>query len=189
MTSPRPDLLFLAFWISLLLSFEKDIPCLFRGFFPSYSRSWGTRQRRSILALFVANLRLQKGISLQVTDACPEVTEGRKHRVTTPEKPRKIPRTPPEPRRTLGETPQNPWRAPRRALWETPAETSQSLRGLFPRRASRRVVPEACCPFKTLEMKDGWSGTGMTGRPGHRTMDMNGRSTVSYLVRTPRVPF
>ena len=33
------------------------------------------------------------------------------------------------------------------------------------------------------------SGTGMTGRPGHRTMEMNGRSTVSYLVRTPRVPF
>ena len=29
----------------------------------------------------------------------------------------------------------------------------------------------------------------MTGRPGHRTMEMNGRSTVSYLVRTPRVPF
>ena len=29
----------------------------------------------------------------------------------------------------------------------------------------------------------------MTGRPGHRTMEMNGKSTVSYLVRTPRVPF
>ena len=29
----------------------------------------------------------------------------------------------------------------------------------------------------------------MTGRPGHHTMEMNGRSTVSYLVRTPRVPF
>ena len=29
----------------------------------------------------------------------------------------------------------------------------------------------------------------MTGRPGHRTMEMSGRSTVSYLVRTPRVPF
>ena len=29
----------------------------------------------------------------------------------------------------------------------------------------------------------------MTGRPGHHTMDMNGKSTVSYLVRTPRVPF
>ena len=25
--------------------------------------------------------------------------------------------------------------------------------------------------------------------PGHRTMEMNGKSTVSYLVRTPRVPF
>ena len=33
------------------------------------------------------------------------------------------------------------------------------------------------------------SGTGMTGRPGHRTTEMNGKSTVSYLVRTPRVPF
>ena len=31
------------------------------------------------------------------------------------------------------------------------------------------------------------SGMGMTGRPGH--MEMNGRSTVSYLVRTPRMPF
>ena len=29
----------------------------------------------------------------------------------------------------------------------------------------------------------------MTGRPGHHTMEMNGRSTVSYLVRTLRVPF
>ena len=29
----------------------------------------------------------------------------------------------------------------------------------------------------------------MTGRPGDGTMGMNGRSTVSYLVRTPRVPW
>ena len=29
----------------------------------------------------------------------------------------------------------------------------------------------------------------MTGRPGHRTMERNGRSTVSYLMCTPRVPF
>ena len=29
----------------------------------------------------------------------------------------------------------------------------------------------------------------MAGRLGHRTMEMNGRSTVSYLVCTPRVPF
>ena len=28
----------------------------------------------------------------------------------------------------------------------------------------------------------------MTGRPGQRTMEMNGRRTVSYLVRTPRIP-
>ena len=29
----------------------------------------------------------------------------------------------------------------------------------------------------------------MTGRPAHRAMEMNGRSTVSYLVCAPRVPF
>ena len=29
----------------------------------------------------------------------------------------------------------------------------------------------------------------MTGRPGDRTMEMNGKGTVSYLVRTPRKPF
>ena len=34
-----------------------------------------------------------------------------------------------------------------------------------------------------------FSGGDMTGRPGHRTMEMNGKSTVSYLMRTPRVPF
>ena len=28
----------------------------------------------------------------------------------------------------------------------------------------------------------------MTGRPGHRTMEMNGGSSVSYLARTPCVP-
>ena len=28
----------------------------------------------------------------------------------------------------------------------------------------------------------------MTGRPGDRTTEMNGGSTASYLVRTPRVP-
>ena len=34
------------------------------------------------------------------------------------------------------------------------------------------------------------SGTGLTGRPrGTATMEMNGRSAVLYLVRTPRVPF
>ena len=33
------------------------------------------------------------------------------------------------------------------------------------------------------------SGTGMMGRPGHHTMEMNGRSTASYLVRAPRVAF
>ena len=29
----------------------------------------------------------------------------------------------------------------------------------------------------------------MTRRPGDRRIEMNGRSKVSYLVRTPRVPF
>ena len=29
----------------------------------------------------------------------------------------------------------------------------------------------------------------MTGRPGDRTSEMNGGSTLSYLARTPRVPF
>ena len=65
---------------------------------------------------------------------CPTVPEGHKHRVTTPEKPRKIPRTPAEsaePRRALGETPAEPSERP-------PLST---LRGKFPRRASRRVVP------------------------------------------------
>ena len=33
-----------------------------------------------------------------------------------------------------------------------------------------------------------FSGTIMTGRPGHRTMEMNGGSSVSYLTRTPCVP-
>ena len=34
-----------------------------------------------------------------------------------------------------------------------------------------------------------FSGTSMIGRPGHHKMEMNGRSTVSYLVRTRCVPF
>ena len=34
-----------------------------------------------------------------------------------------------------------------------------------------------------------FSGTSMTGRPGHCTMEMNGKGTESYLARTPRVPF
>ena len=33
------------------------------------------------------------------------------------------------------------------------------------------------------------SETRTAGRPGHRTMKINGRSAVSYLVRTPRVAF
>ena len=72
--------------------------------------------------------------SAQVPLSAPTVPEGHKHRVTTPENPRKISRTPAEPRRA----PQNPRRDPRRTLGETP---QSPLRGKFPRRASRRVVP------------------------------------------------
>ena len=63
----------------------------------------------------------------------PNRFSGHKHRVTTPEKPRKISRTP-----NPAETPENPRRDPRRTLGETP---QSPLRGKFPRRASRRVVP------------------------------------------------
>ena len=57
----------------------------------------------------------------------------------------------------------------------------------------------ACPPLsfiRTLPLEgcfQGWgvykSGTSMTGRPGHRAMETDGRSTVSYLVRAPRVAF
>ena len=49
------------------------------------------------------------------------VPEGHKHRVTTPEKPRKISRTPAEPHRE----PAEPSERPGRTLWETPAEPSE----------------------------------------------------------------
>ena len=72
----------------------------------------------------------------------PTVLEGHKHRVTTPEKPRKIPRSPPqnpaEPCRTLGENLQNFRRDPAEPSERLP---QSPLRGKFPRRASRRVVP------------------------------------------------
>ena len=64
----------------------------------------------------------------------PTVPEGHKHRVTAPEKPGKIPRTPAEPRRA----PQNPRRDPAEPSERPP---QSPLRGKFPRRASRRVVP------------------------------------------------
>ena len=47
------------------------------------------------------------------------------------------------------------------------------------------LSPEA--PSPTLTMSH-LSGTDMTGRPGHRTMEMIGRSSASYLARTPCVP-
>ena len=61
----------------------------------------------------------------------PTVPEGHMHRVTTPEKPRKIPRALAEPRRATRRDPQEPSERP---LQSPP-------RGKFPRRASRRVVP------------------------------------------------
>ena len=60
----------------------------------------------------------------------PTVPEGHKHMVTTPEKPRKIPRTPQN-------APQNPRRHPRRALEETPAEPSE-------RQISSESLAEGC---------------------------------------------
>ena len=38
-------------------------------------------------------------------------------------------------------------------------------------------------------MCQNFSGTGIAGRPGHRTMEMIGRRTALYLVHTPRISF
>ena len=78
---------------------------------------------------------------LGLDDVFPTVPEGHKHRVTTPENPRKIPRTPTE-------TPQNPRRDPAEPSERPP---QSPLRGKFPRRASRRVVPLGWWPSGTLE--------------------------------------
>ena len=46
-----------------------------------------------------------------------------------------------------------------------------------------------CAPFASLlscEARGIATVISMTGRPGHRTMEMNGGSTVLYLARTPR---
>ena len=72
------------------------------------------------------NFVLQKGSRQEI----PTVLEGHTHRVTTPENP--VTRA--EPR--SGETTQNPRRDP-----ADPYERPSPLRGKFPRRASRRVVP------------------------------------------------
>ena len=61
----------------------------------------------------------------------PTVPEGHKHRVTTPGKPQKIPRTPAEHRRD----PAEPSERPRGALWETPRELSE-----------RQSLAEGCAP-------------------------------------------
>ena len=71
----------------------------------------------------------------------PTVPEGHKHRVTTPEKPRKIPRTPAEPRGA----PQNPERT-RGALGETPAEPSE-------RQISSESLAEGCAP-RTVTLRN-----------------------------------
>ena len=81
---------------------------------------------------------------------CPTVPEGHKHRVTTPENPRKIPRTPAEPRRD----PAEPSERPRRARGETPAEP-------FERQISSESLAEGCAPrvvtlrnFRTVFLGD-----------------------------------
>ena len=90
---------------------------------------WG---RKSLILLHDAGRipRENSKCNLCGADGILTVPEGHKHRVRTPEKPRKIPRTPTEPRRA----PQNPRSDPRRPL-------QSPLGGKFPRRASRRVVP------------------------------------------------
>ena len=40
--------------------------------------------------------------------------------------------------------------------------------------------------FRKVSHYDRDSGTGVSGRPGHRTMEINGKSTVSYLVHPSR---
>ena len=39
-----------------------------------------------------------------------------------------------------------------------------------------------------MSSESGWSMPNMTGRPGHRTMEMNGGSSAPHLARTPCVP-
>ena len=83
-------------------------------------------------------LGFQNELSRQfICGSCPTVPEGHKFpRVTTPEKPRKIPQAPAEPRRTPGEPPERP----RRALWETPGEPSK-------RQISSESLAEGCAPW------------------------------------------
>ena len=79
--------------------------------------------------------RPQKALSNPPKGSIPTVPEGHKHRVTTPEKPRKIPRTPAEPRRD----PAEPSERPHRTLSETPAEPSE-------RQISSESLAEGCAP-------------------------------------------
>ena len=66
--------------------------------------------------------------TVPLSGSCPTVPEGHKHRVTTPEKPWKIPRTPAE-------------------LCRDPAERPPQSppRGKFPRRASRKTLKHYYC--------------------------------------------
>ena len=66
----------------------------------------------------------------------PTVPEGHKHRITTPENPRRTPQSPAEPSVI---PPQSPLRDPCRALWETPAEPSE-------RQISSDSLAEGCSP-------------------------------------------
>ena len=76
-------------------------------------------------------------------DNLPTVPEGHKHRVTTPRTLGKS-RGPPQ---SPAETPQNPRRDPAEPSERPP---QSPLRGEFPRRASRRVVPLGWWPSGTL---------------------------------------
>ena len=49
---------------------------------------------------------------------------------------------------------------------------------------AQKVSPHHLDPQEKIKLFG--LGTGMTGPLGHPTMEINGRSTVSYLVRTPR---
>ena len=84
----------------------------------------------------------------------PTVPEGHKHRVTTPENPRKIPRAPAEPRRDPAELSERP----RGALSENPAEpserqiSSESLaEGCAPRMVTLRNFKNLCLPKVMLQ--------------------------------------
>ena len=50
------------------------------------------------------------------------------------------------------------------------------------------IIPPLACTQTNKRFQSNSSGMDMTGRPGHRTMEMNGGSSASYLARTPCFP-